>query len=194
MLLVLNGIIKLRYKDYHGLSRNRNFSPETTEPGVEVDIDVQGQRVYTASRDIKARVVIGAGSDYFRDIDKQPLNAKKMWTIAMNTPSVARALYYYANAKPYAEGESGYLFNVLQEMEDDGGRNLPQWKPKEEETFRQWAHNAHISGGKARHPLKKSATNRAQAVIQSMPSSDEIAKEAREFIDNLLVGWIQAKP
>ena len=59
LLLVLNGIIKLRYKDYHGLSRNRNFSPETSEPGVEVDIDVQGQRVYTASRDIKVRVVIG---------------------------------------------------------------------------------------------------------------------------------------
>ena|SRR2546422_6327392 len=193
LLLVLNGIIKLKYKAHNGLTRFRSISPDVTEPGIDVDVDAQGHRVYTATKGTRMRVIIAAGSDFFRDADKQSPSTKKIWDIAMNNSAVARALYYYAMAKQDAEGEPGYIFNALQEIEDHGGQAIGQWEPVKVRNLRQWAHNAHISRGKARHPVNKSDPNKAQVIMQSLPSYDEIAKEAREFIYNLLMGWIQAK-
>jgi len=52
-LLVLNGIIKLKYKDDNGLARSRSTSSEVGEPGIDYGVDASGQRVYPALRTLR---------------------------------------------------------------------------------------------------------------------------------------------
>jgi hypothetical protein len=113
LLFVINGIINLKYKS-SGLQRVKNDPPTIIERGVDYNVDISGQRIYTASRVITWRAVIAAGHKYFRTADKQKPSTKKTWNIARSNASVARALYHYNKSEDLVE-----LRKVVEEIMDD---------------------------------------------------------------------------
>jgi hypothetical protein len=185
LMFVLNGIIKLKYKDFNGLDRKPKSS-EVFDPGIDFEIDSSGQRVYTGLNDLKSKTVIAAGDTYFRAADRKRPSTKKVWNIARKNPAVARALYHYASAN---QEDRDNLNKVREEIEKDiGYQRLVQWvSQRTVDEFQQWVHNAYISGGKARHALAKSDLNKAKAVGIKPMSLSPI-----DFHD-LLTQWLITK-
>ncbi len=64
LLLVLNGIINLKYKS-GGLQRVKNETPPMIEHGVDYSVDSFGQRVYTAKR--KREAMLQLRGNYSED-------------------------------------------------------------------------------------------------------------------------------
>jgi hypothetical protein len=186
LLLILNGIIKLKYKDENGLERARVVSSEVIEPGIDYEIDVSGYRVYTGLLDLNSKTVIGAGDTFFRVADRKKPSTKKVWNIARKNPAVARTLYHYASA---SQDDRDNLNKVREEIEKDVGyTQLVHWVGQITiEEFQQWVHNAYVSGGKARHALAKSDLNKAKAVGMKTMSLSPI-----DF-HNLLTQWLITK-
>jgi len=183
LLLVLNGIIKLKYKDYNGLARARSTSSEVIERGTDYEIDASRRRAYTAILDVGMRVVVGAGHSFFRAADRQRPSTKKVWNITRKNPAVARAFYHFASAN---QKDRDNLNKVREEIEKDIGYNkLVQWVGQRTmDEFQQWAHNAYISGSNARHALARSDLNKAIAVGINLMSLSPID------IHNLLTQWL----
>jgi hypothetical protein len=185
LMFVLNGIIKLKYKDYNGLER-RTKSTEVFDTGTDFEIDASGHRAYTAIHDLKMRVVLGAGDKFLRTVDRQQPSTKKIWNIARKNPAVARALYHYAIAN---QEDRVNLNKVREEIEKDISYQLlvQLLGQRTMNEFQQWVHNAHISGSKARHSIAMSDLNKAVAVGINPTSLSPI-----DF-HNLLTQWLIAK-
>lgn len=186
LLLVLNGIFKLKYNDYNGLARSRHKSSDVIDPGIDFEIDASAQRAYTAVLDLNMLAIIGAGDPSFRAADRQRPSTKKVWNIARKNPPVARALYHYAIAN---QEDRVNLNKVREEIEKDiGYPQLVQWiGQRTMNEFKQWAHNAYVSGSQARHSLAGSDLNKAIAVGVNPRSLSPI-----DF-HNLLTQWLITK-
>ncbi len=204
LLFVVNGIINLKYKS-GGLQRVKNDPPTIIERGVDYNVDISGQRIYTASRDIAVRFVLAAGHKYFRTADKQKPSAKKIWNIAKSNASVARALYHYAKSEDLIE-----LRKVVEEIMADTytttgtktGKipfldwNKQPWKEPEipESKMEElWAflHNPQMSHDKALHSVPFSNTQQANK-FKTLGSSMSL-QEARDIIHTLLMKWLKSK-
>jgi hypothetical protein len=205
LLFVLNGIINLKYKS-GGLTRVKDESPTIIERGVDYNVDISGQRIYTASRDIAARFVLAAGHKYFRTADKQKPSTKKIWNIARSNASVARALYHYTKSEDLVE-----LRKAVEEIMDDtytgtrdkdGKFKFPDWNKQKwsepeilaSKMYELWAflHNAEMSHDRALHSVAFSNTQQANKF--KAHGSTMSLQEARDIIHTLLIKWLKSKP
>ena len=169
ILSILNGTIKLKYRDYNGLKRMKSISAGITEMGSFSDVGDQAVAV-TATKDVPSLFKSKAPYKHFLVCDKQPPTAVKIWNIARRHPEVARALYHFAIAD---QEDTVNLNKVREEIEKDVGyKTLEHWVGNSQilEEFKQWAHNAYVSGGKARHSMVRSDPNLAVGIIPTPQS------------------------
>ncbi|WP_220209534.1 hypothetical protein [Reticulibacter mediterranei] len=103
VLCILNGILKLKYKNCGGLTRFKRVAPAVIEPGSDFEVNSSGQRISTATKDLTIRAVIAAGDTFLRAADRKQPSTKKIWNIARRDATVARALYHYAKSEDVVE-------------------------------------------------------------------------------------------
>lgn len=204
LLFILNGSIKLKYREYRGLARD---SGQPTQTGVSGKTKTnQGIQVY---KDLAVRANVQSPIKLFRDADKQPPTMKKIWRIARYTPSVARALFYYA----LQEDEVKNLRSVIEEIMKDTykhpkqstpprtgkirfdlwlnqGWTLPEVGIPKMEDFWAWIHNPDLSKDKALHSV--AFANKQQAITTKARGSMTLM-DVREIIRILLMKWITQK-
>ena len=203
LMFVLNGIIKLKYKDHNGLERNHK-SAEVFDAGTDFEIDSSGQRVYTGLNDLNSKTVIGAGDTYFRAADRKRPSTKKVWNIARKNPPVARTLYHYARSREVVE-----LRKVIEEIFKDtytgtkeGMIRFEDWKKQRRLTTNivlskmeeLWAflHNSEMSHDQALHSVASSSTQQANK-FKALGSTMSL-QEARDIVHALLMEWLESFP
>jgi hypothetical protein len=203
LMFVLNGIIKLKYKDYSGLER-RPKSAEVFGHGIDFEIDASGQRVYTAQHDLKMRAGVKSDIKFLRSADRQRPSTKKVWNIARKNPAAARALYHYAKSREVVE-----LRKVIEEIVKDtytgtkkGIIKFEDWKKQRRLTTNivlskmeeLWAflHNPEMSHDQALHSVASSSTQQANT-FKALGSIMTL-QEARDIVHTLLMEWLKLFP
>ena len=206
LLSILNGIIRLKYKNCGVLERgggSESRFPQGFQPGSDYEINESGQRAYSASKDIAVRVRLTAGAPFYQTTGNQRPSTGKIWHIARSDAPVARVLHYYA------EGEKPtQLRKVFEEIMAATDVNAATRKGKlhYSEWFKQrWAepeiatrkleeavaflHNPLLSGDLALHSEAQADTKQADMFLGTTMSSPE----AREIFHVLLMKWVTSK-
>lgn len=205
VLCILNGIIRLKYKNCGSLLRSRSVSTERVEHGTDYEIDISGKRVYTAIRDVAVRAVIGTSQTFFQNADKKQPSTKKLWNIARKDGAVARALFHYSRSEDLVE-----LRKVVEEVMVDTyirpatktGKirfddwNKQHWTMPEIGTSKMdefWAllHNPLILGDQALHCMPLASISQANQFKTSGTSMS--IQEAKDIVQDLLLKWGTSK-
>jgi hypothetical protein len=206
LLSILNGIIRLKYKNCGVLERgggSESRSPKGVKPGSDYEINSSGQRAYSASKDITFRVRLTAGAPFYQTTSNQRPSTEKIWNIARSDAPVARVLHYYAELE-----DSVKLRKVVEEImaETDADAATRKGKIRYPEWYAQnWAepeiatikieeavaflHNPLLSGDQALHSEPFADTRQANKFLGTTMS----LPEATEIVHALLMKWVTSK-
>jgi hypothetical protein len=207
VLSVLNGIIRLKYKNCGVLERGRSSEGRSLKGvtlGSDYDITSSGQRVYSASKDASCLFRLTAGAPFYQTTSDQRPSTEKIWHIARSDAPVARALHYYAELENPMK-----LRKVIEEImaatdtnasTRRGNIHYPEWytqhwtepeiatiKIEEAVAF---LHNPLLSGDKALHTEPFADTRQAAR----FPGSTMSVPKATDIVHALLMKWITSKP
>lgn len=175
------------------------------EPGNGFEINSSGQRIYTATKNVTVRAVIGAGEQFFRAADRRQPSTKKIWNIARKDAAVARALYHYARSEDVVE-----LRKVVEEIMVDTDCNAitrtrkigfkewlnQRWTEPEvtiskmEEAYA-LLHNSLMLGDQALHCMP--FADRPQATKFQVFGAPMSLQEARDIVRTILMKWVGLK-
>jgi len=117
---------------------------------------LRGKAFGEATHSISLRIGVTLSKEALEDADKQEPTAKKIWDLAMSNEHVARALFYFSEAK----GEDmKNLYKVYEEvMIDIKSSNISKQtvvEGKQISMFEMWANDPSITGKSARHSWAK---------------------------------------
>jgi hypothetical protein len=198
LLFILNGTIKLKYREHFGLAR---VSGESIYPGTH-GIIKREQGIKVATKDIMWRGKVQAPVEHFRDADKQSPTMRRIWRIARRTPQVARALFYYAHHDDMVNNPRKVLEEIM--MDTYKGTLPPSGKPGFKGWINQgwaqpevgkvkmndvvaWIHNSDLSGEKAIH--SEAYVDKKQAMAVKSHGLITLA-DVTDTIHTLLIKWI----
>lgn len=206
LLSILNGIIRLKYKNCGVLERggsSEDRSPKGVKLGSDYEITSSSQRAYSASKDIVIRARLTAGAPFYQASSNQQPTTEKIWNVAGRNAPVARVLHYYAELENPVK-----LRKVIEEImaETDteaatrkGNIHYREWyaqnwsepeitTSKLEEIIA-FLHNPLLSGDQALHSEPLADTKQATKFLGTTMSLPEV----REIVHVLLMKWITSK-
>jgi len=218
LLLILNGIIKLKYK-MDGLTRSRNVSPAQKEPSELSRLDNQNRVVTTTAKTISARFNLSAGEDYLLVADRKRPSLVTIWNKARRHTNIKRALSYYAGQTDWSN-----LYRVYESIKPDVEQLINRNKLSQatynswvtdasgrnrENDFTETANNFNLAGTDSRHPAMRSfkvERQRKSSIVKVVIPNKKLGRppkkvavlpvsldEAKVLIENVLIGWLKVK-
>jgi hypothetical protein len=206
LLSILNGIIRLKYKNCGGLERGRSSedgSPKGVKPGSDYEINTSGQRVSSASKDVVTRVRITAGAPFYQTTSNQQPSTEKIWNVARSDAQVARVLHYYSELENLVNIRKIFEEIIFETDVDAAKRKnkihysewyAQKWAEPEIATRKieeavAFLHNPLLSGDQALHSEPFADIRQANKFLGTTMSLAEVA----EIAHVLLVKWITSK-
>lgn len=198
LLFILNGGIKLKYREYFGLARVFGTPVHSGTPG----IIKREQGIKVATKDITVLGKVQAPPEHFRGADKQSPTMRRIWRIARRTPPVARALFYFAHQEDVVNNLRKVLEEIM--MDTYKGSLPPSGKPGFKSWINQgwtepevgktkmedivaWIHNSDLSGDKALH--SEAYVDKKQATVVKSHGIITFS-DVTDTIHTLLIKWI----